>query len=204
MSDAARAASQALLALVLAGLLGVNVWLGACTALAAALVFPPAAWRPLGLARALACYGVWLVLWVAFAAAYLRVMRAVGHPVAPQGPLQALAERGVTLPSFWLEVTVIVCVAPVVEEVIFRGYLFASVCRAVPAWLAQLIVAALFGLAHGLEHALPIGVLSLVFGYLRGRSGALAPSMFVHALHNGLTVSAVVCWPGLLDLLYAR
>lgn len=204
MSRLPRAVVQALLAFVLAGLVGADVWLGACTALAAALVFPPAAWRPLGAGRALAAYGVWLVVWVVFAAVYLRVMSALGHPVAPQAQLLLLAEQGAALPGFWLRVLVIVGVAPLVEELIFRGYLFASVASALPRWPTQLVVAALFGLAHGPEHALPIGVLSLVFGHLRNRSDSLLPSTFVHAVHNGLTVTAVVCWPSLLDLLYAR
>ena len=80
----------------------------------------------------------------------------------------------------------------------------AAVERALPSWGTQAVVATLFGLAHGLAHALPIGVLSLVFGYLRQRHGSLLPSMLAHAAHNGITVTVVVCWPGTLDLLYAR
>lgn len=204
MSGAPRAVVQALLAFVLAGLIGADVWLGAGTALAATLVFPPAPWRPLRFSRVLASYGVWLLVWVVFAAAYLRVMGALGHPVAPQAQLLELAEGGVALPGFWLRVVVIVGLAPLVEEVIFRGYLFAAVGSVLPLWLTQAVVAALFGLAHGLEHALPIGVLSLVFGHLRGRTGSLLPSTVAHALHNGATVAVAVGWPSLLDLLYAR
>ncbi|NJR42338.1 MAG: CPBP family intramembrane metalloprotease, partial [Akkermansiaceae bacterium] len=34
----------------------------------------------------------------------------------------------------------------------------------------------------------PIGVLSLLFGYLRQRHGSLWPSVLAHALHNALTL----------------
>ncbi|MGC6488130.1 MAG: CPBP family intramembrane glutamic endopeptidase [Planctomycetota bacterium] len=204
MRHGPRAAVQALLAFVLAGLLGADAWLGACTALCATLVFPPAPWRPARARDVLLRYGAWLGVWVVFAAAYLRVMGACGHPIAPQAQLLQLAEHGASLPDFWLRVLLIAGVAPVVEEVIFRGYLYAAVAHALPRGLTQLVVAALFGLAHGVEHALPIGALSLVFGHLRARTGSLLPSTLAHAAHNGLTVAVVVWWPHLLDLLYAR
>ena len=204
MSGLPRALSQLLLAFALVAVFGADPWLGVCLAVGCAMVFPAAPWRPLPAARALGCYVVWLVVWVVFAVTYLRVTAALGHPVAPQRQLLALAEQGVSLPGFWLQVTLIVVVAPVFEELLFRGYLFAAVERALPSWGTQAVVATLFGLAHGLAHALPIGVLSLVFGYLRQRHGSLLPSMLAHAAHNGITVTVVVCWPGTLDLLYAR
>ena len=74
---------------------------------------------------------------------------------------------------------------------------------AAPRWAAHLVVATLFGLAHGLDHALPIGVLSLVFGYLREKHGSLLPSVLAHACHNGIMVAVFVAWPPLLDLFYA-
>lgn len=199
-----RSLVQVGLAFVLAVLLGADWRLGCFMAVGCVLVFPPAPWHPVCALRVLRAYGVWLLLWVAFAAAYLRVMIALGHRVEPQQQLLDLAAHGTALPSFWIHVLVIVGVAPLVEEIIFRGYLWASVERALPKWGVHLIVATLFGLAHGLGHAVPIGVLSLVFGYLRQQHGSLLPSICAHALHNGLTVASIVLWPGLLDLLYAR
>ncbi|MFN3240936.1 MAG: lysostaphin resistance A-like protein [Planctomycetota bacterium] len=204
MSQLPRSLLQVGLAFVLAVLLGADWRVGCLMAVTCVMVFPPAPWRPIGWPRVLASYGVWLLLWVAFAAAYLRVMVALGHRVEPQPQLLELATHGAGLPAFWLHVLVIVGVAPLVEEIIFRGYLFAAVENTLPKWGAHLLVASLFGLAHGLDHALPIAVLALVFGYLRQRQGSLLPSICAHALHNGLTVAAIVCWPGLLDLLYAR
>ena len=175
-------------------------------------MFPPAPLRPAALGstlgptlgRALGAYAIWLLVWVVFAAAYLRAMAAVGQPLEPQTQLLELAQHGAAVPDFWARVALIVVAAPLIEEIVFRGYLYAAAVRLAPIWLAQAVVAALFGLAHGLAHALPIAVLSLVFGYLRQRHGCLLPSMVAHATHNALTVSLVVCWPSLLDLLYAR
>jgi len=204
MSQLSKSLLQALLAFVLAGMLGADWRLAAVLAIGCVMAFPPAPWQPLALRRVLLSYAIWLPLWVAFAAAYLRVMIALGHRVEPQGPLLDLASQGTALPGFWIHLLVIVGVAPLVEEIIFRGYLFAAVAPVLPKWAVHVVVATLFGLAHGLGHALPIGVLSLVFGYLRQKNGSLLPSIVAHALHNGLTVALIVLWPELLDLLYAR
>ena len=204
MTQLPKAALHFFIAVLLTGLLGADWRLAFVTALACVLAFPPAGWRPVAFRSVLACYGGWLVIWAAFAAVYLRVMAAVGIRVEPQEQLVALASEGLALPDFWLRALLIVCVAPVVEEVIFRGYLFAALERALPRWVLQLVVASLFGLAHGVDHALPIGVLSLLFGYLRAKHGALSPSILAHALHNGVTVCLILGWPGLLDILYAR
>ena len=108
MTGLPRALSQLLLAFALVVVFGADPWLGVCLAVGCALVFPPAPWRPLPAARALGCYVVWLVVWVGFAVAYLRVMATLGHPIAPQPQLLALAEQGVSLPGFWLQATLIV------------------------------------------------------------------------------------------------
>ncbi|MCK5941345.1 MAG: CPBP family intramembrane metalloprotease [Planctomycetes bacterium] len=185
-------------------LMAVDWRLAAVMAVAMVMVLPPAPWRPAAPRRVLLVYGIWLLAWLAFTVTWLRAMAALGHAVEPQEVLRELAEQGVDLPGLALRLLLIVVAAPLVEEVVFRGYLFAAVERLAPPWLTQLVVATLFGLAHGLDHAVPIGFLSLGFGYLRQRHGSLLPSMLAHALHNALMVGLIVQWPGLLDLLYAR
>lgn len=170
-----------------------------------AAVWPPAVpWRPLAVCCVLLRYLPFAAAWLAFVIAYLRLAHALGHPVAPQEMLRSLAEQGTALPGFWLRVTSIVVVAPFCEELLFRGYLFTALATLLPIWATQLVTAAAFGLVHGLDYALPIGVLALLFGWLRQRYGALLPSMFAHAVHNGITVVVTLSWPGHLDLLYPR
>jgi membrane protease YdiL (CAAX protease family) len=124
--------------------------------------------------------------------------------VAPQPQLQDLARQGTALPGFWLLVVAIVIGAPLAEELVFRGYLLGTLLRVLPHWPAQLVTAAVFGYVHGPAYALPIGVLGLLFGWLRTRHGALWPSMLAHAVHNGLTVTVTLLWPGHLEWLYPR
>ena len=81
----------------------------------------------------------------------------------------------------------LVVVAPVVEEIIFRGYLFGTLRRSTPVWVAALVTSLLFGLAH-LQWNVGIQVfaLSLVSCYLRYRTGSLWASILLHMMKNGL------------------
>jgi membrane protease YdiL (CAAX protease family) len=85
---------------------------------------------------------------------------------------------------------VLVCVvAPVCEELFFRGYLFAALRRRglVPA-------AAITGLAFGLAHVasapigfiVPLAVLGVVLCLVYERTGSLYPCMALHALNNSI------------------
>lgn len=161
-------------------------------------------WLPAAVRSVLVAYIPFAVAWLAFTVLYLRGMHLLGWTVAPQPLLQQLAEQGAALPEFWAVVVSIVVVAPLFEEVVFRGYLFTGLGALLPRAAVHLVTAAAFGLVHGLHYALPIGVLALLFGWLRARHDALLPSILAHAMHNGLTVVAAVAWPAHLELLYPR
>ncbi|MGE3174809.1 MAG: lysostaphin resistance A-like protein [Planctomycetota bacterium] len=167
------------------------------------VVWPPVPWRPLHAGGVVARYLLFALLWVPLMVGYLWVMRTAGHPVAPQPMLEQLARDGMstaTLPA----VLGIVVLAPLTEELVFRGYLLGVLLLALPPVPAHLLTAAAFGAVHGLPYALPLALVGLCFGWLRHRYGSLLPSMLAHALHNGLVLGTVMVWPGALDLLYPR
>jgi membrane protease YdiL (CAAX protease family) len=161
-------------------------------------------WRPDKWWPAIAIYVPFVLLWVAFATGYLRFAEFLGHRVEPQGALLRFASGELADSEFWSQVLLIVVLAPICEEIVFRGYLFRALGTTMPMWATQLVTATLFGLVHGAGHALPIGVLSLLFGYLRQRYGSIWPSMLAHIVHNGITLVLFCSWPGLLDLFYNR
>lgn len=83
---------------------------------------------------------------------------------------------------------VLVVVAPVVEETIFRGFLFGKLRESrMPLWPAILTVSALFGLAHG-QWNVGIGtfILSIVLCYLREATGSVWASILVHMINNAI------------------
>lgn len=81
----------------------------------------------------------------------------------------------------------LVVLAPIFEELIFRGYLFSEVRRLVPFWLSALIVSLLFGVAHGqINVALDVFVLSLAMCVVREKTGSVWGTILMHMLKNGL------------------
>lgn len=80
-----------------------------------------------------------------------------------------------------------VVVAPLVEEIIFRGLIQSRLSRAVPGWLAVLLAAAIFGICHGepvwMAYAFFLGA---VFGFVAWRSGSILPTVVMHVVFNAL------------------
>lgn len=81
----------------------------------------------------------------------------------------------------------LVVLAPLAEEVLFRGYLFGKLRRLVPIWVAILITSALFGLIHGAWNlAIDTFALSIVLCLLRVTTGSLWAPMLLHMTKNGI------------------
>ena len=83
-----------------------------------------------------------------------------------------------------------VVVAPLVEEMIFRG-LFQTVLRSYLArpWLAIVLTSVLFCVVHAdTLHWPALFVLSIGLGYAYEKSGSLFQSIFMHAMFNGVAI----------------
>jgi hypothetical protein len=86
----------------------------------------------------------------------------------------------------------VACIAPVVEELTFRGEGFALLGR-YGRWVAIVGTALAFGLGHGLILGLPILVVfGLGLALLRDRTGSVYPGIVLHALFNGVALVAAV------------
>ena len=95
--------------------------------------------------------------------------------------------------AFAANFVVVALVAPVVEELTYRGLGFAAVRDAYGAGAAVVVTAAAFGLAHGLVVALPVlTIFGLILGWLRLRTESLYPPIILHALFNGIALIASV------------
>lgn len=86
----------------------------------------------------------------------------------------------------WLTLVVTVCLAPIGEELIFRGVIMGYGKRVMPFLWANLIQAVLFGLYHmNLVQGAYAVVLGLVLGYLVKKCDSLLASIAVHFVVNG-------------------
>jgi membrane protease YdiL (CAAX protease family) len=95
------------------------------------------------------------------------------------------------LSSPWLLLVGGIVVAPVVEELFFRGFVFSGLRERYGWSKAGLISAGLFALIHLQPLAvIPIFILGMIFAYLYHRSGSIWPAVIMHVLTNGLGLGA--------------
>lgn len=112
------------------------------------------------------------------------------HWVFPQA-YWVSESTGPPTPSFWiLWGFITVLMAPVMEEVVFRGYLYPVLKRMGGAWLAALTVSIFFAAAH-LEgtHLLGRFLLSLILIAAYELTGSLWAPLGIHLLNNGFVFS---------------
>jgi len=83
----------------------------------------------------------------------------------------------------------VIVVAPIVEEIFFRGFVYKSLRSSLPIWAAALVAGVVFGLVHIFTGAIAVPLL-IVFGAILclvyERTGSLYPVIGMHALVNTL------------------
>lgn len=101
-----------------------------------------------------------------------------------------------------------VVLAPVAEELLFRGYLYGKLRNSFSPWLAVLVVSVVFGLAHlwvGIEKPLQWAVaidtfaLSIVMCAAREYTGAIWVPIYMHMIKNGLAFYLLFVNPNLIN-----
>ncbi|MGD8624266.1 MAG: CPBP family intramembrane metalloprotease [Anaerolineae bacterium] len=95
------------------------------------------------------------------------------------------------LDSPWFLLVGAILVAPVVEEIFFRGFVYAGL-RARYGWKRAAVVSALLFAAIHLQPtaALPIFVLGLIFAFLYEWSSSIWPAIVMHFASNALAIGA--------------
>jgi membrane protease YdiL (CAAX protease family) len=94
--------------------------------------------------------------------------------------------------AFAANLALFALVAPLVEELTFRG-LGQSLLSFLGRWPSILLVGLAFGLAHGLVEALLVLVpFGIALAWLRDRTTSVYPGMIVHGLFNGIALAVAV------------
>ncbi|MCP4669443.1 MAG: CPBP family intramembrane metalloprotease [Deltaproteobacteria bacterium] len=95
------------------------------------------------------------------------------------------------LSSPWWLLVAGVAVAPVVEEIFFRGFLFAGLRKYYGWHKAAIFSSALFALIHVQPTAMiPIFILGYIFSYLYYRSNSIWPGILMHVSTNAMGLGA--------------
>jgi uncharacterized protein len=106
-------------------------------------------------------------------------------------------ELGVGDPNLLIAISavlVIAVLAPVTEELFFRGFVFAGLRSRWSLWPAALAVGLIFGIVHaptGLTAVVPLAGLGVALCWLYDRTGSLWPCVAAHVLNNSLALVVV-------------
>lgn len=136
-----------------------------------------------GWPRAVGYIALLLVLFVALSAGW-----DAAFETKPEKVLDQLG-RGVA------SATLVCVVAPMCEEILFRGYIFTALRR----WRGTLAAAVITGLLFGLVHAgsapviylVPLAALGFGLCLLYQRTGSLYPGIAAHSLNNSVAFASL-------------
>jgi membrane protease YdiL (CAAX protease family) len=125
------------------------------------------------------------------------------HPSLARGNLEGVDLRRDVAASIILAI-VAVFVAPVVEELFFRGLLLRALSHPLTDRGAQLAQAMLFGVMHaGVGYGvgnvgvvLSTAMVGMVLGHVASREGRLGTAVLTHSLHNAASLIAVLAITG--------
>ena len=96
----------------------------------------------------------------------------------------------------------LVVIAPVAEEILFRGYLLGKLRKHLPLWISILVTSILFGAVHlAWNVGIDVFALSIILCLLRVVSKSLWPSILLHMLKNGIAFYFLFINPLLLTTL---
>lgn len=143
----------------------------------------PASWRSALGKLLLALVAIWVI------GAVLDIFLKAGEE---QGLVPPDWEPDRAVP-FAANFVVVAFLAPVVEELMFRGLGFAAVRDMLGATAAIVVTALAFGLAHGLVVGLPVlTIFGAILAWLRLKTSSLYPPIALHALFNAAALIAAV------------
>ena len=139
--------------------------------------------------------GVWALCWVVIALTYIVLAPVLGPPQEAMlqllrfgSDMSRLPPAGPIVLGF---IVVRACLlAPLGEELLFRGALFGWLRRRLPATPTIVLTAALFAAIHRLPLLLPVTFLfGVAGGWVRERTGSTLPFFVMHVLNNVLMLA---------------
>ena len=141
----------------------------------------------------------WLILIISVTVLLLpiRVILALAALILVEGGLDSLQGRsdllmpGLSWPNFLASLIAIGLLAPIAEELFFRGALFGWLRRRFALWAAVLMSAALFGLAHFDSVGVMISsfIMGVAIALVYDATQSLWTAIAIHAFNNSLAVS---------------
>lgn len=132
---------------------------------------------------------------------YFSVALAIGLFIFYNGwDLPGYGPQESYLPIFgedWIGITIgglfVVFVAPFVEEIFFRGFIYRVFTKVWPIWLGSMLTAAVFAFMHlQLTNFIPLFIVGLFMNWAYQRSGSIWTSIGFHMINNTIAFGVTV------------
>lgn len=136
----------------------------------------PESWKR----AALLGIGVFIGMWIVAA-----ILDPIFHAGEEQGldPTRIHADQ---VPPFLVNVLLLAVLAPIVEELIYRGIGF-TLLQPLGEWAAIAVTSFAFALAHGIVDGIPVFfVIGFAFALVRSRTRSVYPGMAMHGVFNAI------------------
>jgi len=132
-------------------------------------------------------FGMWFVFAMLYLVGYQQLLESLG--VKKVQDMVEMFQKTEDQNVLVLMVVMAVIVAPVCEEVVFRGYLYPVLKKFSGMWIGLLVSALIFSAAHGSFVALlPLFIFGVVLAFLYEWTGSIWAPIAAHLLFNGATV----------------
>lgn len=134
-----------------------------------------------------ASWGFWMPVYIAVCV--LMHWVNTSNPLLPNIPFNSVFPESLILGNIVIVFSVIF-VAPVVEEVLFRGFLYPAFHKYLGVWPAIIVTTALFTAAHysqvreDYRFMVVIIILSLIITYAKERTGSTKLAIIMHGIYN--------------------
>ncbi|MCX8007650.1 MAG: CPBP family intramembrane metalloprotease [Coriobacteriia bacterium] len=130
----------------------------------------------------------------AFGILYGLLMRQAGFVPDSSALLKTFGGRATGLV---LAAVLVVCVGPVIEEIVFRGVLLQGLMTRLGAWPAIAVQAVVFAALHrSVWLFVPMTALGAALGWLAWDRESIRPAIVAHAAYNAITVAAAFALRG--------
>ena len=111
----------------------------------------------------------------------------LGSEIMGQDQNIGFAMSGNTTWQLVLIFITVVIVAPVIEEIVMRGFLFKKIRKNMPFWPTAILISLIFAAAHGQVN---VGIMTFIMSmfccWIREKTGAIWGAIFLHMFVNGL------------------
>ena len=105
----------------------------------------------------------------------------------PDGLVEGMVKGNAQLADIpvWQSIAATSIIVPILEEIVFRGFVFSRLNRVMSTWIAVVITSILFGMVHGqLLWAVWAAAMGVVFNIVRIKTDSIIPSIIMHIANN--------------------